>query len=304
MRKTALVTGATGFIGSALCNKLYDDYFVIGVGVGVGVKEENQTKCHKFFQSTLEDIPWALLPNIDVCFHQAANNDTTDMNKQQMFFTNFLTPQKIFSYLYEEKNCKQFVYASSCSVYGNSLTPYKENVTPLKPLNPYAESKKMFEEYADSFAVKTGSNVIGLRYTNVYGPGENHKGKRASMIHQLLHKMLKKERPKIFKNGEQQRDWVYIKDVVKANLCAAQQNTSGVFNVGVGESISFNEIITILNLNLGSNFTPEYIDCNFWDKYQSHTLVDLSHANKIGYFPEYSIRDGIKEFIKEIKKAG
>lgn len=300
MTKTVLVTGATGFIGSNLCNRLYEDHFVIALGTSC----ENQPKCHKFFSLNLTGTPWDLLPDIDICFHQAANNDTTDLDRTRMLFANFTSPSQFFVELAATKNCKQFVYASSSSVYGNQPVPYVEDKTPLDPLNPYAESKKIFEEYASAFALEFDVNVVGLRYTNVYGPGEGHKGKRASMIHQLLQKMLRGERPKIFKNGEQQRDWVYIKDVVEANLCAAQHSGSGVFNVGAGETMSFNDIVKTLNYELYTKLDPEYVDCPFPEKYQSHTLADLTKIKSIGYSPKYSIRTGIKKFVEETKKAG
>lgn len=302
MKKVALVTGATGFIGSNLCNSLYNqgEYEVIALGTSC----ENQPGCHRFCPLNLNGVSWDLIPDINVCFHQAANNDTTDLDWQRMFAANYTAPAQFFYDLRLKKKCKQFVYASSSSVYGNSPVPYVEKESPLDPLNPYAVSKKMFEEYASAFSLEQNVNVIGLRYTNVFGPGENHKGKRASMIHQLLQTLLKKERPKIFKNGEQRRDWVYIKDVVKANLCAAQHNGSGVFNVGSGESTSFNEIIEILNEELGTDFIPEYIDCPFLEQYQSHTLASLKHAETMGFSPEYSTKMAIKEFVRETKKAG
>lgn len=301
MTKTVLVTGATGFIGSNLCNRLYEDHTVIAVGTSC----ENKPKCHQFLQLNLDGIPWDLMPNIDICFHQAANNDTTDMDRSRMLHANFVAPSEFFTILFNYKNCKQFVYASSSSIYGNQPVPYVEGKTLLDPLNPYAESKKMFEEYAEAFALEFGVNVIGLRYTNVYGPGEGHKGKRASMIHQLLQKMLRGESPKIFKNGEQLRDWVYIDDVVKANLLCSTYSGSAVFNVGAGDALSFNDIVKTLNSELYTNLVPEYVDCPFPDKYQSHTLADLDKIRKaIGYVPEYSVRNGIKKFVAETKKAG
>lgn len=302
--KTALVTGATGFIGSHLCSRLYEDHYVIAVGTNS--YEENTPKCHKFY-STQAGIPagyWSELPDIDVCFHQAANNDTIDMFREGMILANYSNPICLFERLAEEKNCKQFVYASSGAVYGNQPVPFVENVTKLDPLNPYAESKKMFEEFATSFSQKYGVNTIGLRYHNVYGPCEKHKGRRASMIHQLLQKMLCYERPKLFKYGEYSRDWVYVADVVEANMLASTISDSGVYNVGSGEETCFNEIVKILNKEIDRNFEPEYVDCPFLNMYQFRSRADLTKISKIGYTPKYSIRTGIQKFIEEIKKAG
>ena len=297
MLKTVLVTGANGFIGSNLCKRLYKDHKVIAIGNC----NENYVKCNAFFQ----EIPWDLIPDIDICFHLGANNDTTDLNIGKMLQANLIHPAHFFSKLATEKKCKQFVYSSSGSVYGNQPVPYIEDETVLKPLNPYAESKRLFEEYANFFAIEFNANVIGLRYTNVFGPGEKFKEKRASMIHQLLHKMLVNERPKIFKNGEQLRDWVYVDDVVEANMLSSKHNESGVFNVGSGEAMSFNDIVKTLNLELGTSLEPEYIECLFKDKYQSHTLANLDKSRqKLAYFPKYSIREGIKKFVEETKKAG
>lgn len=299
MKKTVFVTGACGFIGSSLCNKLYADNFVIAIG-----SSDNQPKCHKYFHINLDGIPWNLISdNIDICFHQAANNNTTDLDHDRMLQSNLYSPIKIFSELYQ-RNCKQFVYASSSSVYGNQPAPYIENTTKTDPLNPYAVSKKLFEDYAIEFAQKFHVNTIGLRYTNVYGPGEGNKGRRASMIYQLLRKMMNYESPEVFKDGEQLRDWVYIDDVVDANILAANHSDSGIFNVGSGEAISFNKIVTLLNELLDMNFRTKYIDCPFKERYQTYTLADLNHSNKIlSYFPKYSIRNGIEKLIEEIKKA-
>ena len=300
MSKIALVTGATGFIGHHLCNKLYNDKWTV---IAIGVKKENNPLCHKIFQSNLDEIPWNLIPNIDVCFHQAANNDTTDLNVENMMQSNLTAPSNLFYRLATEKKCKQFVYASSCSVYGLSPAPYREKITLLNPLNPYAKSKMLFEKFAYDFSIGHNVNLIGLRYSNVYGTGENHKQKRSSMINQLLQKIKEKERPKIFKFGEQLRDWVYIEDVINANLLASKYEKSDIFNIGSGEETSFNELINILNSELETKLEPEYIDCSFLDTYQSHTLCNLQHSKKqLGYFPKYGIKKGIKKIIEEQKK--
>jgi len=251
------------------------------------------------------------VPQIDVCFHQAANNDTTDMDTANMLRSNLTAPSNLFYRLVREKKCRQFVYASSCAVYGNQPVPYVENKTTLQALNPYAQSKVLFEQFAESFALEYGVNVIGLRYSNVYGPGEKHKGKRASMIHQLLQTMLIGKPVTLFKYGEQLRDWVYIEDVVEANMLSSTHKGSGVFNVGAGESMNFNDVIHTLayaiveqNMVVHQKKTVEYIDCPFPDAYQSHTLLDLAHIQKVlGYSPKHSIKKGIYELVKETKKA-
>lgn len=299
MLKTALVTGATGFIGSALCNKLYKENWNI---IAIGSKNENNPLCHKLLELNL--FSWDLVPNIDVCFHQAANNDTTDLCVENMIQSNLIDPSNLFCYLAKEKKCKQFVYASSCSIYGNKPVPYIEQKTKPNPLNPYALSKLLFEQFAEDFAEKYSVNIVGLRYSNVYGPGEYHKGKRSSMIHQLLQKMKKNEMPEIFKFGEQLRDWVYIEDVVTANILASQYEKSGVFNIGSGETMSFNEVVSTLNVELNLNLKPEYIDCPFAEAYQTHTLLDLTRSNKeLNYSCAYNPAKGIKKFVKETKKA-
>jgi ADP-L-glycero-D-manno-heptose-6-epimerase len=301
MSKTALVTGATGFIGHHVCNRLYNsDYRVIAVGT----QGENKPKCHQFLQINLDGIPWDLVPEIDVCFHQAANNDTTDLDTTNMLRSNLSAPMNLFYRLAEEKKCKQFVYASSCSVYGKQPVPYVERKTKPQPLNPYAESKLLFEQFTEEFAIEYKVNCVGLRYSNVYGPGEKHKGKRASMIHQLLHRMAAGQRPKLFNYGEQLRDWVYIEDVVEANMLSSQYKHSNVFNVGAGESMSFNNVVNNLNIALGTWLEPEYIPCPFLDAYQDHTLLDMAHAAAcLGFKPKYTIVEGIAKFVEETKKA-
>lgn len=298
MTKNIFITGATGFIGYHLCNKLYEEGYRI---IAVGRKDENRIKCNEFYTCNLNNIPWQDIPNIDACFHLSANNDTLEKNESFMKSINYYTPISIFKKLLS-KNCSQFVYSSSCSVYGNELPPLKEDSNP-NPLNPYAESKLMFEKFAQEFARLNKVNCIGLRYSNVYGTHEAHKGRRASMIYQLIQKFYKNEKPKIFKDGEQRRDWVFIKDVVDANLLALKYNKSDIFNVGSGHSISFNDIIKIIQKKTGKNIDPEYIDCPFKDKYQNNTTLSLEKSKtKLKYNPLYKVDEGIQEINIRLRK--
>jgi ADP-L-glycero-D-manno-heptose 6-epimerase len=243
--------------------------------------------------STLKKIP-----NIDVCFHQAANNDTTDQDFLSMLETNVRIPSVLFYSLYFEKKCRNFVYASSCSIYGNQSAPFKEGSTLAKPLNPYAKSKNLFEHFASNFGNSYEVNMVGLRYTNVYGPGEEHKGKRASMIHQIIEKSKNNEVIKLFKDGSQKRDWVYVDDVIRANIIASNSKKSGIFNVGSGKTVPFNKLIKIIGQEMNKEINVEYIDCPFIDAYQKYTAVDMRRARSFGYTPEWNVEKSIKEMLK------
>src|SRR4029079_3633580 len=132
------------------------------------------------------------------------------------------------------------VWVSSCSVYGRGAVPMKESQA-CDPLNIYAFSKLCMEKLAARYAAKLAHPIVGLRYSNVYGPGEDHKGKLASMIHQLARQMRAGKRPRIFRAGEHKRYFVYIGDVIQANERAMGSKTSGTFNAGAGASWSFND---------------------------------------------------------------
>lgn len=294
--KTAFVTGATGFIGYHLCKKLHNMGYKI---IAIGHINENYPKNHIIYRCNLDSIPWEEIPKIDVCFHQAANNNTLDKDEKKMIESNVDQSRILFENLIKKK-CKKIIYASSCSVYGNQPTPYIEDKTETECLNVYAKSKLLLEKFAKDFSKQNKIVSIGLRYSNVYGPNEEHKGPRASMVYQITNKIKNKEKIKLFKYGEQKRDWVYVEDVVNANILSSKLKKTDIFNVGSGESVDFNSIVENVSHVLKTKTQIEYIDCNFTENYQSHTQVDLKKSNKFGYSPKYSIKKGIKKLINSL----
>jgi ADP-L-glycero-D-manno-heptose 6-epimerase len=196
------------------------------------------------------------------------------------------------------------IYASSAAVYGNCPAPMREDGC-LKPKNVYGFSKLMMDNLAFKYLRKyQNAAIIGLRYFNVYGFGEAHKGKFASMVYQLMAKMVRGEKPRLFKWGEQKRDFVYIKDVVKANLLAMEKGIGGVYNVGSGRARSFNELVAILNEVLGTDFDIEYFD-NPYDFYQNYTEADLTKiSNVLGYKPDWSLEEGVRDYFQTLKEKG
>jgi ADP-L-glycero-D-manno-heptose 6-epimerase len=149
--------------------------------------------------------------------------------------------------------CVKFIYASSTAVYGNQPAPYTE-FTRTEPLTPYAESKLAFDEFAMDFADKHKVSVIGFRYCNIYGRGEEHKGSRMSMISQIYQAAFLNKEIQLFKNGEQKRDWVHIFDIVKVNLLALDNFKTGIYNIGSGTSSSFLEVLDIIKNALGTRY--------------------------------------------------
>ncbi len=292
-----LVTGGTGFIGSNIALELLKQgHEIIITGTKTGEQKLLELE-DSIIEGHLNDIDWKRAGIFDLLFHEAAINDTTFLDEKEMFRANVEPAKKLFPYTLSA-GCKAIVFASSTAVYGDVTVPFREN-GPVHPLNPYAESKLALEEYAMDFARKNkGMNIVGLRYCNVFGPRENHKGKRATMIYQLAQQM-RKGNPKLFKFGEQKRDYIYVKDVVRANLLAAKSKKTGIFNCGSGKPTSFNRLVEILNGVLGTNRVPEYIGNPYTSAYQAHTECDMSFTKKkLGFVPEYDIEKGILDYYK------
>lgn len=301
-----LVTGGSGFVGRNLTETLVKhghEVTITSTGaepIIPGVK--------KVLYMSLEGIDWREVYGQDVLFHQAANNDTRCQDESEMFRANVYGPIKLFTSVVQG-GCKNIVYASSTAVYGNEPAPYVEGVTPVNPLNVYGHSKAKFDEFAMQFAADNKVSVTGLRYCNVYGPGEEQKGKRMSMIGQILREMLAHRRPKLFEPGDQKRDWVYVKDVVEMNLLAmgrpAEEPWGRIYNTGSGTASTFNEIVHRINaLMCGEEpwpIHPEYIPCPFSAEYQSHTECNIEKArNELGFNPQYNLRDGIANYLTAV----
>jgi ADP-L-glycero-D-manno-heptose 6-epimerase len=292
----ALVTGGTGFIGSNIALELVKEgYDVVITG------NESEQKLPDFkgkiLQPSFIGIDWEEIGQIDVLFHEAAINDTQFQDRKEIFRVNVESSKKLFEYAIEH-GCKHIVFATSTATYGNEPAPYVEGKTKQLPLNPYAESKVEMEKIAMDLAKKNPQVIfVGLRYCNVYGPRENHKGKRATMIYQLAQQMIKGD-PEIFKDGEQKRDYIYVKDVVRANILAAKVKESCIVNCGSGKATNFNNIIKELNKVLGLDRKPRYIDNPYGSNYQNYTECDMTLAKKkIGFASEYSFEKGLKDYF-------
>jgi ADP-L-glycero-D-manno-heptose 6-epimerase len=230
-----------------------------------------------------------------VVFHQAALTDTTVMDEAAMRRVNVEGFRSVLDFAAGPG--ARVVYASSAAVYGAGPTPMRENQSPA-PLNPYGVSKMEGEAVAGGYADRL--LAVGLRYFNVYGPLEHHKGKSASMIWQLALQMAENRRPRLFRWGEQARDHIYVDDVVRANFLAMESDTGGVYNVGTGRSVSFNEVVESLNETLGSDFEPEYFE-NPYAFYQNRTLADMAHSGKdLSFEAEFDIRSGIKDYFGRV----
>lgn len=289
-----LVTGGTGLVGSNLVRELLKQGHDVSITGSDAYQKIPEFKGKTFYASFL-GIDWDALEKYDVLFHQAAINETVLMDKREMFRSNVDSTKKLFEEVVK-RGCKRIVFASSTAIYGNAPAPQKES-SPLQPLNPYAESKIAMEQVVKDLQKKHPDVIfVGLRYCNVYGPGELWKGKRATMIY-LLAQQMQKGNPKIFRDGEQKRDYIYVKDVVQANLLAAKAKESCIVNCGSGKATTFNEVIRILNKVLGVNRKPEYIDNPYLGRYQDHTECDMALAKqKLGFIPKFDIEAGIKEY--------
>ena len=299
-----LLTGGAGFIGSNLALALEENGHKVTI---IDNLSSGNSKNLRGFRGDLvkEDISILDLfskfknQNFDIIFHQAAITDTTFDNEKEMFRVNVEGFTNILNFSKSKK--AKLIYASSAGAYGRGKIPMREDQKP-SPLNPYGLSKKMMDDMAKEEMKKNNIVIIGLRYFNVCGPREKYKGKSASMIYQLYGQMKSGKVPRIFKWGEQKRDFIYIKDVTRANLKAMETDKSCIVNIGTGTLTSFNRIIEILNQTLGRNFKPEYFD-NPYDFYQNETQADTYLAYELlGFKAKFYPDEGIKDYIVNLER--
>lgn len=294
------MTGGGGFIGSNVALELERAGWEVVVmdRDPIGLAENLPGFTGQIEQVDVsEEIPWS--GPLDAVFHQAAITDPR-FPYDDVLWKNNLDSYGLVRDLVKRTGAK-LIYASSAGVYGHSEEPMKEGQGE-EPITAYGRSKlEMDRRVAKELA---GHFYVGLRYFNAYGPHESGKGRPASMIWHLAMQMQRGENPKLFKFGEQRRDFIYVKDIVRANLLALK-SSPGVYNVGTGIATSFNELVIVLNEILGKTRTAEYFDMPYEPHtYQRFTRADLALAKqKLNYEPQWDLKAGIRDYFAEINIA-
>ena len=316
--KTILITGGAGFVGSNLAFYFQENYPDAKVIVFDKFRSEEKfsngnLKSLGHFKNLLgfngivisgdinnkDDLNRLKEYDIDYIFHEAAISDTTVADQKIMVDTNVNAFKDLLD-LAKEKNAVM-VYASSAATYGNSKI-FKVGYE--KPNNVYGFSKLMMDNLAKAYSKENPQmKIVGLRYFNVYGPREFYKGKTASMVLQFGLQLLKGESAKLFEGSDKIfRDFIYIEDVIQANIKAINA-PSGVYNVGTGIARSFQDIVDILKKELNIEREDTYIKNPYVKQYQFFTQADITETKeKLNYSPRFSLEDGIKAYLPEIKR--
>ena len=320
-----IVTGAAGFIGSKLVEGLNR------CGITDVIAVDNLARADKFrnladaeiadyldqaeFIGNLERFDGA----VDAVFHQGACSDMMETDGRYMLDNNYAYSRRLLDWCQDED--VPLIYASSASVYGAG-PEFREERRCEKPLNVYGYSKFLFDQYVRRMLERKNAQVAGLRYFNVYGPNEQHKGRMASVAYHAYQQLLVAGKVKLFvgsggyDDGEQRRDFVYVEDVVDVNLWLLERrDVSGVFNCGTGRAQTFNQLAAaVINAVQGTRLTVqemvqkgliEYIPfpAGLADKYQSYTQADLARLRAAGYPGEFlSVEQGVAAYVAELRK--
>ena len=301
-----IITGGAGFIGSnltlALQEKFPEAHLTVIDDFRSGDFKNLGGYRGDFVAENLATLDWRekfgdpAAAGFDAIFHLASITDTTLHDQFVQVHDNVESFRRLLNFARPAKT--RVIYASSAATYGPATGASAES-DGAAPANVYAFSKVMMDNIAQHAAGESPDWIIvGVRYFNVYGPREAHKGVPASMIYHLAQQIKAGKRPRIFKHGEQKRDFVYVKDAVEGTLRALGANTGGIYNLGTGQARSFNELIEALNKCLGTSFQPEYFD-NPHAHYQNFTQADLSNARKaLNYEPRFSLEDGVRDYMQ------
>jgi ADP-L-glycero-D-manno-heptose 6-epimerase len=316
-----IITGAAGFIGSCLVQKLNEEgYFDLVIVDDFSDAAQNKNFEGKRFTKQVERndfIKWLIENQLHVqfVFHLGARTDTTEFDYDLLNRLNLDYTKEVWN------TCVEFglplVYASSAATYGLGENGYDDDETKLeqlKPLNPYGDSKNDF----DIWALKQERKPYfwaGLKFFNVYGPNEYHKGRMASVIFHTYNQIQKSGEMKLFqshnpnfKDGEQMRDFVYVKDVVDVMyFLMHHRRDSGIYNLGSGKARTFLDLakntFKALDLEPNIDFVPTPEDIR--DKYQYFTEAKMSKLAGIGYHkPFHTLEEGVDDYVKEYLSKG
>lgn len=308
--KKVIITGGAGFIGSYIAEELVKqgaDVVVIDNEFS-GFKSNLDNVYKHTDKGSLEYIKADICDKrlnlifkrhspIDIVFHEAAVVSVPMSVKEpyRSFKNNVMGTLNVLLCAKENK-VGRVIFASSSSVYGDDKTfPKKEEKTD-KTLSPYALTKKTCEEMMRQFYELYNLKTVSLRYFNVFGPRQNPNGPYAAVIPIFISRMLKGERPQIFGDGKQSRDFTFVKNVVDGNLLfaklPAEKVCGKVFNLSCGGSISVNDLVKELNKLMGKNIKPEYFPIRKGDIMDS--CADISKARKLGFKPKVSFSEGLK----------
>ena len=317
-KKTILITGGAGFIGSNLAFHFQENYPLSKIIIFDCFRNEalltnGNLASFGHYKNLIGFNGDVICGNInnkndlnllqeykfDYIFHLAAISDTRVYDQEIVMKSNVNSFYNILKIA--KKDSSVIVYASSAAVYGSLPAP--QTIGHESPENPYGYSKYVMDKVALNFLKDNKDMLItGLRFFNVYGPREYYKAKTASMVIQLGHQILKGQAPRLFEGSNKiLRDFIYIEDVIQANVQACSSKLNGIYNVGSGTPRSFQDISDILQIELKTDFGTEYFS-NPYSGYQSNTQADISKTKALGFNPMFSLEEGIKSYLPEIKK--
>jgi ADP-L-glycero-D-manno-heptose 6-epimerase len=316
-----VITGGAGFIGSAIAwriNNLGRNDIIIVDELGLDEKWKNLVALnfHDFINKNefIKQIETGDKLDIDAIIHMGANSSTTEKDADHLISNNYEYTKKLAKYCVQ--NNIRFIYASSAATYGDGALGFNDDekiCQSLSPLNMYGYSKNLF----DIWAIKNGivDKIVGLKFFNVFGPNEYHKGDMRSVVHKAFEQIkstgsvkLFKSRNPDYKDGEQKRDFVYVKDAVDMTLFFLdKKDKNGIYNVGTGKARTWNDLVTAIFKALNKSVNIEYIELpeHLVEKYQYFTEAKIDKIKEAGYpHPITSLEDGVTDYVKNFLLAG
>jgi ADP-L-glycero-D-manno-heptose 6-epimerase len=301
-----VVTGGAGFIGSNIVkglNEAGEEDVLVVDNLSKAEKHLNLNSLSMADYIDKDEFLQKLntFQNVSTIFHQGACSSTTEQDGKYMMSNNYEYSKTLLNHCLE--NSIDFLYASSASVYGNGKAGFVEKREAEYPLNVYGFSKFAFDNYVRRVLPQVKSQVLGLRYFNVYGPQENHKGRMASVAFHLFQQLQETGKMKLFEGSRNfRRDFIHVADTVKINLYFYEVKTSGIFNAGTGKARCFEDIATTLK-SLHGRGEIESIPFpeDLHGKYQEFTEARLDKLRAAGYSKEFmSLEEGVQQYYEQL----
>jgi UDP-glucose 4-epimerase len=304
MSEKFVITGGAGFIGSNLAKCLSKDNDVLVIDDLSAGKMENLAGLDvRFLKGSLTDqmLLKEAFDGAACVFHQAAIA-SVKKSVEDPARTNAVGIDGTLNVLIAARDAGvgRVVQASSAAVYGNSpVLPKKEDMLP-EPMSPYAVSKLAAEHYARIFLELYGLKTVTLRYFNVFGPKQDPSSEYSGVISRFISALLNDEQPVIYGDGEQTRDFIYVNDVVSANILASRA-APGIYNIACEKSISLNTLVAVIGKILGREVVPKYESARAGDI--KHSLADINRAKGMGFIPKYDLKEALLETIEWFKRS-